>query len=614
MMMNLSDRQPLRRWTLKGFKSVVDATIEFRPLSVIVGANSSGKSSLIQSMLLLAQAAQVGSRGAVLPLNGPIVSLGGFEDVASVMRKPREISMAGLFSLPDASRRRASVQPSEVLSADESPIELLWSLRLRGSPADDPGAARIRALELMKPRQKSGNDEDVSRGFRLRASVPRAPKASETQRASRDGGLDGRLQTGWGQRFDVHDAVLQSALPTGFLIARPENEVLFEQWLRAATAREVLRRPRPADSGRRARADYRRERDLAAEGEGVDQAQLLIDELVGDAVHDISTVRAEHPGASTREMLRVFSARWKARRQTPQALDLRLLMSLADEIKQSVIEQLGEGDERWVDPDFRQASEVIEAASRLRDFLATRVLYLGPLREAPHAVYAPAPTVSTASVGTQGEYVTSVLHAFGEQMVVCPYPDGTTGECSLSAAVATWLEEFDVGKGLATRSLGRPGLELRLQERHLDRELDLTNVGVGVSQLLPVVVLCLLAPVGSLILLEQPELHLHPALQQRLGDFLLACSLSGRQLIVETHSDYIVSRLRRRIAEDPKDEIRRYLALIYAERFGGASNYRLVEPNEYGGIEDWPHGFFDQGADESQAILRAAMAKREASD
>src|SRR4051812_17812229 len=100
---------PLVSWSVRGFKSLVDAHVEFRSLTVIAGSNSSGKSSLIQSILLAAQAAQLGSQGALFPLNGPLVSLGGFEDVASAVgaKKARAISFGGLFDLPERRRGRA---------------------------------------------------------------------------------------------------------------------------------------------------------------------------------------------------------------------------------------------------------------------------------------------------------------------------------------------------------------------------------------------------------------------------------------------------------------------------------------------------------------------------
>ncbi|WP_162528596.1 AAA family ATPase [Mycolicibacterium sp. CBMA 361] len=92
-------------------------------------------------------------------------------------------------------------------------------------------------------------------------------------------------------------------------------------------------------------------------------------------------------------------------------------------------------------------------------------------------------------------------------------------------------------------------------------DLDLTSVGTGVSQVLPVLVMCLQAPPGSLLLIEQPELHLNPAVQQKLADFLLAIAASGRQLLVETHSDYLITRLRLRTAKDPTEDTRNRIAI-----------------------------------------------------
>jgi predicted ATPase len=139
----------------------------------------------------------------------------------------------------------------------------------------------------------------------------------------------------------------------------------------------------------------------------------------------------------------------------------------------------------------------------------------------------------------------------------------------------------------------------------------LTAVGVGVSQVLPVLTLCLLSDPGSLIILEQPELHLHPATQQLLADFFLACARSGRQLLVETHSDHLVSRIRRRIAEDRSGVVKELATIVFAEQHPAeGTSYRPIEVSDYGSVEDWPEGFFDQAATEAQAILKEAVARR----
>jgi predicted ATPase len=113
-------------------------------------------------------------------------------------------------------------------------------------------------------------------------------------------------------------------------------------------------------------------------------------------------------------------------------------------------------------------------------------------------------------------------------------------------------------------------------------------------------------------MIEQPELHLNPRVQQRLADFLLAVTASGRQLIVETHSEYLISRLRLRVALDTTNRVQQTVGLLFAERANGSTEYRQVETNEFGGLENWPANFFDQSAEEAQELLRAAVKKRRA--
>ena len=124
--------------------------------------------------------------------------------------------------------------------------------------------------------------------------------------------------------------------------------------------------------------------------------------------------------------------------------------------------------------------------------------------------------------------------------------------------------------------------------------------------------MCLQAPVGSLLLIEQPELHLNPRVQQLLTDFLLEIAQSGRHLVVETHSEYMISRLRRHVAEDLDDALQDTIGIYFAKRVNGATTYDLVRTNEYGGIEEWPENFFDQATEEEHAILSAAVKKRRA--
>ncbi|MGI8936763.1 MAG: AAA family ATPase, partial [Iamia sp.] len=237
------------------------------------------------------------------------------------------------------------------------------------------------------------------------------------------------------------------------------------------------------------------------------------------------------------------------------------------------------------------------------------VRYLGPLREAPHVLYDPGP--SKRDLGVSGEYSAAVLHAQANTTVLMPTPEGRGTRRPLGEALDFWLQEFGLAENARSRDQGRMGIALGVTPPGIDREVDLTSVGVGVSQVLPVILLCLLAEPGTLVILEQPELHLHPKLQQDLADFLLACTRAGRQLVIETHSEHLVNRLRYRIAADETDETHKLIRLVFAENEGGVTSYREPEINPYGGLgEDWPAGFLDLTARESQDLVRQALAKR----
>ena len=108
---------------------------------------------------------------------------------------------------------------------------------------------------------------------------------------------------------------------------------------------------------------------------------------------------------------------------------------------------------------------------------------------------------------------------------------------------------------------------------------------------------------------EQPELHLHPKAQAELADFFLGMTAVGKQCLVETHSEQMINRLRRRVVEARRNQILPRLRLFFAERQGAVTRFRRVEPDQYGTIVDWPEGFFDQSDVEASKILREQIRK-----
>ena len=140
------------------------------------------------------------------------------------------------------------------------------------------------------------------------------------------------------------------------------------------------------------------------------------------------------------------------------------------------------------------------------------------------------------------------------------------------------------------------------------------ELGVGFSQLAPIILLCITSNPGTTILLEQPELHLHPQVQQKFADFIIEMiTQNGLQIILETHSDHMLNRIRRRIAQAKLEENDSTLfencSILFAEREEGVTQFRKANLTNSGtyDLTDFPKGFFDQGAEDAFFILKASM-------
>jgi predicted ATPase len=252
----------------------------------------------------------------------------------------------------------------------------------------------------------------------------------------------------------------------------------------------------------------------------------------------------------------------------------------------------------------------------IENYFNEHVFHVGPLRAKPDTSYRYRPGERKKHVGADGTNTINRLVHSSTTKVVCPSLHGEHETVPLKEAVSRWMGEGEDGHGLRQFSAYESDSFLdvidifQVHQKGLETPRHLSELGIGVSQVLPVVVQCLLASPGELVLLQQPELHLHPALQQRLGDFLLACARSGRQIILETHSEYLISRLALRVAEDQTGQIGDDLFnVLLTEKGDNGTEYKPAEIDRYGSIT-WPTDFFDEGASEAYGILRAGLEKQ----
>ena len=140
-------------------------------------------------------------------------------------------------------------------------------------------------------------------------------------------------------------------------------------------------------------------------------------------------------------------------------------------------------------------------------------------------------------------------------------------------------------------------------------EVLITDVGFGVSQILPVLTLCYYVPEGSVVILEQPEIHLHPSVQAGLADvFVDAIKQRHIQIVLESHSEHLLQRLQRRIAEESLDV--KDTALYFCAAHNGASSLTALDVDLFGNILNWPPGFFGDQFGEIAAMQKAVIARK----
>jgi predicted ATPase len=242
-----------------------------------------------------------------------------------------------------------------------------------------------------------------------------------------------------------------------------------------------------------------------------------------------------------------------------------------------------------------------------------RIQYLGPLRTIPSRSYIWSGE-TPEHVGWSGKRaIEALLGAKKRKISSGPRKHARHFE----EVVASWLQKMGLLESFEVARVGehRKEYEVLVQTRAGGTKVNLPDVGFGVSQILPVVVQCFYAQPNTTILLEQPEIHLHPAVQMTLADLFIEAVQSREngaeraiQLIVESHSEHLLRRLQLRIAEraiSPDD-----VALYWCKVGSEGAVLEPLKTNLLGDIENWPDNFFGDEIGEMTRRLEAAAAHK----
>ena len=242
-----------------------------------------------------------------------------------------------------------------------------------------------------------------------------------------------------------------------------------------------------------------------------------------------------------------------------------------------------------------------------------KIYYLGPLRDHPKRDYLWSRS-RPRDVGARGERTVDAIIAAedaGEKQ-------NTRWRGRLlpfSHVVAHWLRKLELVDAFRVVEVAKGSNRWETKVRTAGgAEVMLTDVGFGVSQVLPVIVLLHYVPKGSTVLLEQPEIHLHPLAQASLADVIVNAATHRKvQVIVESHSEHLLLRLQRRIAERGiKSED---VALYFCDVSRSASRVQPLDLDIFGNIQNWPDRFmgdaFTETAEAELARLKRMKTARD---
>ena len=559
---------------IRNVKSVEEASVTFSDLNIFLGSNSAGKSTLLQALAFLSQNSQNYGRGDLM-LNGTAVRLGNYSEFYRRSGSdPVEIEVELM--------NESSTAPP-ILDKKTSPSKIRISGKfVLGPNQKNPGVCDILSATLVLDREgetdqmgwTASQDWDFSE-WNFRA----------VQFSDKDG-----------KGIGVFD---ESKSPIDLYPSYILRKQKFGSWLAGNFAGGPLRIQDP--------------KMLANPDE---RLQKLVTKLVESHLSTLNYLVSEF--GSDPDAVQIHFARHLRDSHLP--IEIRAMRrgkfsqdAFVDAIDQAILDSNFPKGLMYL-PELQPRSiqgELAVCGQKFSEVIRNRVHYLGPLRIEPAGIHrqdsTPHPIVP---VGIRGEYSSYQLHygPFSTKLDTYPVPPGQkVSKVTLLTAVENWFRWLELGRKVSIREEGQSGLVTKTDGESLYQK------GTGVSQILPVVVISLLANAGSTVLIEQPELHLHPALQQKLGNFFVELAKSGRNFVIETHSEYLITRLRKlvSVAGEKSDSINIYFATKSASALS-TTEYLKASIESTGDLSIWPDGFFDfAGDDEVEIMLNRIMDDEE---
>jgi predicted ATPase len=210
-------------------------------------------------------------------------------------------------------------------------------------------------------------------------------------------------------------------------------------------------------------------------------------------------------------------------------------------------------------------------------------------------------------IGSKGEYCADVLAEYEfENVDIKRVHPSQTANTQLRFNLELWLREFFPNITLQVNRHDDIGVaSLRFGNESLASEWRTpNNAGFGISYALPILLVGLLVPCGGMMIVENPEAHLHPSGQSRMGNFLATVAATGVIVLVETHSDHILNGIRLACVDDHPISRKDVCIYNFMSNIKTGVNIESIFVTETGNLTSWPKSFFDQAQQDLLKILR----------
>ena len=258
-------------------------------------------------------------------------------------------------------------------------------------------------------------------------------------------------------------------------------------------------------------------------------------------------------------------------------------------------------------PHQSQSHYQLNTLSRAFEEKLNNVYYLGPVRVDPRRRYDWHGEHPQHIKQWGNQTIDALLSARVRKLKTMHGDD----EVAIDDKISDWLQQMDLAHSftLDLTSQGTTNYEVRIQKTPSSPPVTLVDMGYGLAQFLPVLVLCFYAPEGSTLILEQPGIHLHPMVQSQLADLLIEVVNDRKlQILVESHSEHLLSRLQLRVAEEKIAA--NQTALYFCENENGTSKIKPLELDELGNIKNWPKDFFGNVRGDLLKMTREQMKRQ----